>query len=141
MNAIAYINALAELIRAELKAEGGCALPVFPEIAPPHNTPDRIRCWADSCEAIIPRQFNYKFTVTVCAELDGAAHDEQKAAAMFTHAMGAVQRAFDRHTKGAELDAYGCAATVIDCYAEPQPIQFDDGRRRCVVSARVYLQF
>lgn len=137
----AYINALAAIIREE-QGTSPAPLPVFAEIAPPHNTPDRIRCWADSCESIIPGNYTYKLTVTVCAELDGAAHDEREAAALFAPAMEAVRRAFTlRCAEGTELDAHGCAATVLECVPEPQPVQVDDGRWRCVCTARVYLQF
>lgn len=138
--ALSFIAALAAILREELAA-AGIPLPVYAEIAPPHNTPDRIVCWADSVEEIVPKQFNYKLACTVAAELDAATHDEAAAYALSESAMAAVSRAFARCRKATVLDAYGCDATVLDCIGTPQPAEYSDGRWRCVAGARIYLQF
>lgn len=138
--ALACSAAYAAILREELAA-AGVSLPVYAELAPPHATPDRIVCWADGVEEIVPKQCNYKLTCTVAAELDSATHSDADASALFAAAMAAVERAFGRCGKGAQLDAYGCAATVLDCICTPQPAEYADGRWRCAAGARIYLQF
>lgn len=138
--ATTYISTLARLVRKHQDPAPG--MPVYAEIEPAQNDQARIRVWADSVEEIVPKQFNYKISGTVCAEIMGEAMDESAATAALGQAITAAERVLLSMKKGDMLDDAGCAATLLDdVVATPQPVAFDDGRWRVVMAFRAYLQY
>ncbi len=125
--------------------EGVAALPVWGELQDAHEPVDAMLVSVEHCEELVPGNHTYKVEMSVAVQVRAASHDAAAGEALLKAAQDAVELvllgADGVPWRGRELDALGCAATVLDLFYGLKPLSVLDGMVRYAFEVRLYVQF